>query len=29
MLVKIAQGSYLRSVKTKALQVLEELKSAH
>jgi HEAT repeat protein len=29
MLIKIAQGSYLRSVKTKALQVLDELKSAH
>jgi HEAT repeat protein len=28
MLVKIAQGNYLRSVKTKALQVLDELKSA-
>ena len=29
MLVKIAQGNYLRTVKTKALQVLEELKAAH
>jgi hypothetical protein len=28
MLVKIAQGNYLRTVKTKALQVLDELKSA-
>jgi hypothetical protein len=28
MLVKIAQGNYLRTVKTKALQVLEELKAA-
>jgi HEAT repeat protein len=27
-LVKIAQGNYLRTVKTKALQVLDELKSA-
>ena len=29
MLVRIAQGNYLRTVKTKALQVLEELKAAH
>jgi hypothetical protein len=29
MLVKIAQGNYLRTVKTKALQVLDELKAAH
>ena len=28
MLVKIAQGNYLRTVKTKALQVLDELKSS-
>jgi hypothetical protein len=28
MLVKIAQGNYLRTVKTKAMQVLEELKTA-
>jgi hypothetical protein len=28
MLVKIAQGNYLRTVKTKALQVLDSLKSA-
>jgi len=28
MLVKIAQGNYLRTVKTKALQVLDELKNA-
>ena len=29
MLVRIAQGNYLRTVKAKALQVLEELKAAH
>ena len=29
MLVRIAQGNYLRTVKTKALQVLDELKTAH
>jgi HEAT repeat protein len=29
MLVKIAGGTYLRTVKTKALQVLEELKTSH
>jgi HEAT repeat protein len=28
-LIKIAQGNYLRTVKTKALQVLDELKNAH
>jgi hypothetical protein len=28
MLVKIAQGNYLRTVKTKALQVLDEMKNA-
>jgi len=28
ILVKIAQGNYLRTVRTKALQVLDELKSA-
>jgi hypothetical protein len=29
MLVRIAQGNYLRTVKTKALQVLDELKAVH